>query len=404
VDVIVNHVTVLVSPVRRPPPTGSLHARVDAELTSPPGHGVPYAYSVAMADPPGLIGDQHYIVPQSSLATVRERFFQDPPTAATWTSGGGFASQNVFSGDGTGLTLPGRQVQYFTAGPDVLWATDYSTSGPVDGTRSESFGSFRPGQVLTEDWNRYPLHPAPVTSLSRLETQVPSAARTGNELRVGVVAFSDNTPGHLGPDESDPLGAGRFEVDQNGKKLAAGPDSTFVPPVTLCSRPSVITFTRTASRAAASFPLSSASRTVWTWRSRPEPGATVPRQWMCEHTGARRLIITRHCVIQPMMTLGYQVARLALDGAAPAGLQHIGLTAGHLQAAAQPAVTGLTLSVSFDGGRTWQPATVTAAGPGRFAATFTAPRHALVTMRTTATDAAGGSITETITSGYRTAS
>jgi hypothetical protein len=44
-----------------------------------------------------------------------------------------------------------------------------------------------------------------------------------------------------------------------------------------------------------------------------------------------------------------------------------------------------------------QEAFITIGGHGRFAATFTAPRHALVTMRTTARDAAGGSITETIT-------
>jgi hypothetical protein len=199
------------------------------------------------------------------------------------------------------------------------------------------------------------------------------------------------------------LGAGRFEVDQNGKVLASGPDSKLVPPVTLSSKPSVIRFIRTASRPEKSFPLSSASRTVWTWRSRPEPGATVPQPWFCLHRANGHVAVTQHCVIQPMMTLNYQVARLGLNGAAPAGVQHIGLTAGHLQAAAQPAITSLTLSVSFDGGKTWHRATVTAAGHGRFTATFTAPRHALVTMRTTAKDAAGGSITETITRAYRTA-
>jgi hypothetical protein len=122
---------------------------------------VPYAYSVAMADPPGPIGSQHYIVRQSSLATVRERFFQDPPTAGIWASDGGFATQNGFEGDGTGLRLPSRQVHYFTARPDVIWSTVYTTSrGELD-VRGDSPRSFRPGQVLTEDWNRYPLHPAP---------------------------------------------------------------------------------------------------------------------------------------------------------------------------------------------------------------------------------------------------
>jgi hypothetical protein len=403
VDILTHHVTMLVSPVRRAPSVGALHAMVDAELTSPPGRGVPYAYDVAVADPPGLIGSQHYVVRQSSLATVRDRFFQDVPTAGTWESGGGFLHQDVFGEDGTGLRLPGRLVQYFTARPDVLWSTDYSTGRRADDGSSNSPRSFRPGQVLTEDWNDYPLHPAPFTAVSRFGPNTPSAARAGNDLEITVFAFSDNTPGHLGADESEPVGAGRFEVDQDGKKLAAGPDSQFVPPVTLSNKPSVIRFVRTASRPAKSFPLSSASRTVWTWRSRREPKATVPKQWVCEGHSGGKLTLTRRCVIQPMMTLRYQVARLGLDGTAPAGSQHISMTAGHLQAAAQPAVTRLTLSVSFDGGRTWRPATVKATGHGRFAATFTAPRHALVTMRTTARDAARGSITETITRAYRTA-
>ena len=40
---------------------------------------------------------------------------------------------------------------------------------------------------------------------------------------------------------------------------------------------------------------------------------------------------------------------------------------------------------------------------GRFRATFTAPAGSLVTLRASARDAAGGSVTETITDGYATA-
>jgi hypothetical protein len=43
---------------------------------------------------------------------------------------------------------------------------------------------------------------------------------------------------------------------------------------------------------------------------------------------------------------------------------------------------------------------VAGTGPGRFVATCTAPAGALVTLRASARDAAGGSVTETITRGY----
>ncbi len=59
-------------------------------------------------------------------------------------------------------------------------------------------------------------------------------------------------------------------------------------------------------------------------------------------------------------------------------------------------------AVSFDGGTTWHRARVSGHG-GRYAAVFTAPAAALVTLRTSAAGAAAGSVTETVTDGYRVA-
>jgi len=80
-----------------------------------------------------------------------------------------------------------------------------------------------------------------------------------------------------------------------------------------------------------------------------------------------------------------------------------GLTVGHLQGAQAAAITKASVSVSFDGGTTWHPATITGSG-GSYTATFTAPAGARVTLRTRAADAAGGSVAETITSAYQTGS
>jgi hypothetical protein len=61
------------------------------------------------------------------------------------------------------------------------------------------------------------------------------------------------------------------------------------------------------------------------------------------------------------------------------------------------------VSVSFDGGKTWHPATVTG-HDGSYTAAFKAPAGTKVSLRTSATDAAGGSITETLINAYRTSS
>jgi hypothetical protein len=98
------------------------------------------------------------------------------------------------------------------------------------------------------------------------------------------------------------------------------------------------------------------------------------------------------------------VAGLGPAGATAPGRQQIGLSARHLQLAASPAITRVAVQASFDDGKTWHSAQVAATGTaGRFSAEFTAPAGAFVTLRTTAADAAGGLVTETIARAYRTA-
>jgi hypothetical protein len=103
-----------------------------------------------------------------------------------------------------------------------------------------------------------------------------------------------------------------------------------------------------------------------------------------------------------MLTARYHVADLSLTGAARPGRQQIGLTISRLQLAAPSRITRVTLHVSYDHGKTWHPATITRLASGSFRIAFTAPARALVTLRTHAADAAGDTISETITDAYRT--
>jgi hypothetical protein len=107
--------------------------------------------------------------------------------------------------------------------------------------------------------------------------------------------------------------------------------------------------------------------------------------------------------MQPMMTLGYRVARLALNEAAPPGRQALGVTVGHEPFTHAAPITGATVQVSFNGGRTWQH-TALSGHAGHYTATYTAVAGCDVTLRVIAADAAGGRITETITRAYRVGS
>jgi hypothetical protein len=267
---------------------------------------------------------------------------------------------------------------------------------------------------MTDNWSAYPLHTAANVLLTpeahMFGDPLPSATRAGNLLRLEVDPFDDSTPGHVigvvNPRGSTPV-TGTYQIDQNGTKIAGGdavkrwqasPGDEFYAQAKLSPGPSTISFSLDMTRTDKNFPLSTATSTVWTWRSAPQTGATLPPGWTCV-----AYTHNRACSIQPMMTLGYTVGGLSLAGSTKPGPQALHLTVGHLQAAVASKITKVSESVSFDGGKTWHPATVTGSG-GSYTATFTAPAGAKVTLRTSAADAAGGSVAETITSAYQTRS
>lgn len=396
-----------VSPARQRPSVGTLRFGAEQWLASPPGNGTPYLYDLAYQST-GLIAAQRYLVRPGGLATVDERFFGAAGSAGSSQPAGWFPHEAFQAGGGQqgfGVRVPGRRIGYFSGNPSIVWYGEY---GSASGSENDLGSTFRPGERLTDDWGRYPLHPAAAVSAAGASSPVPvvpSASRMGNVLAVDVTPFSDNTPGHLShgfaPLPGDAKATGSFEIDQDGTKLAAGNATAYGPDgphVTLSSRPSVIRFVLNAAQTGPDVPLSASSHTVWTWRSRREPGVTVPSGWACFLPGAGNP--AQHCAVEPMMTLGYQVAGLALNGSTAPGRQSLAVSAGHLPLATAARVTRVTVQVSYDGGKHWRAATVTCHG-SRYLASYTAPAGSYVMLRTTAADAAGGQISETITRAYR---
>ncbi|GAB3411143.1 S8 family serine peptidase [Flindersiella endophytica] len=111
------------------------------------------------------------------------------------------------------------------------------------------------------------------------------------------------------------------------------------------------------------------------------------------------------CAFQPALQVRYDVP-LDLLNRAPAG-QAVGfdLTAAvHGAAPERPAVTAARLQFSVDDGATWQDAGLSALGGGRYRATVEHPAlpqtNGYVSLRFTASDTAGGSLTQTVTRAY----
>jgi hypothetical protein len=403
-----------ISPTSASPTVGTLATDTSEQLgTQAFPADSQYEYGVAYHSD-GTIPAQGHVVSQSSLATVHLRLYSD---IGTW---GDLSELAQFPVDYNVCPLPAvlfwgvhdplPQTFYLTASPRVSWTTAYIQTGPAKGMSGGQFGQperYWAGQQQTQGFGAYPLHPVPNARVQNIPGLAPtqvSAARAGNTLRLAVTAFSDSVPGHFGQGTDAPVKvAASYQIDQNGKKIASGRVPHFFGPVAATAKlspsPSVTRFSLNTSQSTAIGPLSTATHTVWTWRSAPKPGATVPSGWTCLPGGA----VSRACAVQPMMTLRYGVAGMNLSGATNAGQQVVRVQVGHLQLARAAKVTSAQVSVSFDGGKTWHPAQMTGSGSS-YDAVFNAPAGARVTLRTSASDGAGGSVTETIRNAYEVAS
>lgn len=406
------------NPVSAKPTVGTFRMAVNQHLESPAGSGVPYEYTLSYLDPPGIVPPQHYVASAKDLATVHERFYQPVKTAGGWGFPGTLPGTSPNKGkdwfgfvepDGPALTLPGQLTEYVGGPATMEWNGEYAlakTPFVVSNPRL-----LHPGENLTENWSAFPLHTAANVLLERLPNMfgatLPSASRRANTLTLAVDPFDDNQPGHvigwLGSSGGAKV-AGSYEVDQNGTKIAGGnavskipgPDGEFYTKATLNSaKASTIRFALNVTRTGTVYPLSNAIHTVWTWRTTRADTAKVPAGWTCVQY--KRV---SNCAVQPMMTLRYAVAGLSLHGATKAGPQVLRVSVGHLQAVKASAIAHAAVSVSFDGGKTWHRAQVTGSD-GHYTAAFTAPAHTKVTLRTSASDAAGGSIAETIANAYQ---
>lgn len=130
-----------------------------------------------------------------------------------------------------------------------------------------------------------------------------------------------------------------------------------------------------------------------------DPATTLPAADLC-FAGVE----ATSCQILPALTLDY---RLATDetNTSHAPIQTMNLDVAHLTydgKGSHAPITSARVSVSFDGGTSWVPALVLGVN-GHYTASWPNPASAAGSspmLKVTATDAAGGSITQTITNAY----
>jgi hypothetical protein len=142
----------------------------------------------------------------------------------------------------------------------------------------------------------------------------------------------------------------------------------------------------------------------WTFQSAPDPAAgKLPGNELCAPDP------TRGCAYLPLLFIDYDLA-LNDAGQAPAGQPFpVTFTVTHQQGEAPPPGVSATVSASFDNGTTWTtPQAATSLGRARFTTTIQQPALAdtsgFVSLRVTARDSNGSSVTETLIEAYGLAS
>jgi hypothetical protein len=403
---------------------GTLREFVNAWLQSPPSaqpvpDSAPDLYAAEFEDDSGLIRSQHFTLPATSLATVHAVYASDVDTTGA-VALSGFTTTELTVAGTVGLfvaePVPARVTEYLDAQPGMHWMNAYYQSyQALGGGQTDIVRAFTPGSVQTQDWNVYPLHTpldsSPAAGLGAaagffFATPV-SVTRAGKYLTINVTPFTDDAAGHTGTGflqgafKNIGAIAGNFVIDVNGAQVSAGkitPDTSFGPffdQLPLPAAPSTVSLTLRARRAGALFPLSTAVSDTWAWTSGGAPTQVPPAGWFCADGSPK-------CAVEPLLTFGYQVANLSLDGTVAAGQQQVTLSVGHQALTKSPAaITTVTAAFSLDNGATWQPAAVSGSGAAR-TLSFYAPAGRFVTLKVSAKDAAGGALTETVDKAFAT--
>jgi subtilisin family serine protease len=337
---------------------------VAAQWARPDGAGdfadSPFLYATAEAFPGRLPTGFRKNYRASDLATVRQRFAAGTPgQPATRTLFPVFTPHIDVSALPIPTSLPGSRVEYVNTNNGVRWFSDLA----VDGRLSQGPTAYRAGREYRDEWLAGPIGPAFGQVVYPPQQW---ASRIGDELIVDLPLYGDRA-GHAGLDF--PTETARTSLYRDGVLIGESTESgagTFPVPAEAAEYRLEVADTRGGD-------LTTRLEAAWTFRS--------------GHADER--------VALPLATVRFTPV-LDANNAAPAGRPFAIPVAveGH-----QGVLRRLTVEVSYDDGVTWSKAPIRA---GR--AMVQHPAGAgFVSLRATAADAAGNTVTQTLIHAYRLA-
>ncbi|MGW7542060.1 hypothetical protein ACWGKQ_13190 [Streptomyces sp. NPDC054770] len=362
-----------------------------------------YRYDLAYGSD-GVPADQTHGETARTLATVHQHFAIDPAADNSYHGSllNGFVDSYNAAGGATqvspwnGQQWPADLTEYLGTGDGGTWEQMASSPGAV--WQYADPVTFAGGRSYSVDWNHGPLKPA----LGRhVGYQFCYACAAGPNLTMILDPAVDSVATHVGFYAFVTVPQ-HFTLYADGQRVF---DSTNQYGVEIQGAPTTPTTYRTVYdtdlSADPAFSQSTRTHTDLTFRYVPRTGggSALPDTDTCFGKSA-----ATPCQILPALTLGYRLTS-DNDNTSDRPIQTMRLDVGHVSydgAGSHSRITSAKVSVSYDSGATWKPALVVG-GHGTYQVAWLNPASARGTspaLKVTATDAAGGSITQTVTNAY----
>jgi hypothetical protein len=384
--------------------TGLSHGPVSVTVTD--SGTAAYQYDVKFYSEGGQPADPDYTVGGRDLTPIETTYSSPQPDYVD--TGDTAFNPNEFLGAGVDdlVVAQTRQTEYYgPTSPAVVWSRTPELN--ESGWYQDAWNVFSGTSGSSDDWFSQPEVPGAATfSQAIVQAQPGTWDNPGSNIAACAFCRQDNTfyPLTYEISGADPALFDNPWLFENDITLSSGGKA--IQPALVDG---FVSYPLSAARAR--YQLSTTLGPTFTgtqstvttdWQfSSGESSASAPLGYAC--VGTALAGVTGSCAPQPLILLKYNAFTCANDDVTAGHRQQIEVTPYFQAGAAQPSITSLTLSVSFDHGKTWQKVTVRA-HDGSYQGSYQVPALSAtggtVTIKAQASDSAGDTVSQTVLDGY----
>lgn len=342
----------------------------------------PYLYDVIFAERGRILDTHTRTFDRTNTVEIDNHYHAQVDSWLAGDARHAYPPWSNFSFDGVrNFLAPFARTEYVGTGDStwfhVAWGS-MTNDHIFEWSQQDPLVSYTQAGSISDDWFGQPQHPGVIRTYDGTDHGEP-VVRQGNTITGFLPSFMDAKGRwgvHDGRTDSAP-----FTLFENGSQIAQseGFFGSYAVSGTSATYRAELDVTRTAPY----WRQSTNTHTAWTFDSAPPPPDTVEAV--------------------PLLLVDYDLGPLDLENRSQRGDQNITLFAHRQQDAAPAAVTGLSLSVSYDDGATWSSVPTSPLGGGLFTAVIHNPKVGgapYVSLRVQATDSGGSAIDQTITRAY----